>query len=178
MRIVIVGAPDTGKEELAKDLSQVLSCGYDLGLSAAGIPWNTLDRDGYQLGRNADYRVEVKLAVDRVFAVAAYDKQVWHGIYTHTLLDSVAYSTLRLLSFQEKETSQYMADKWVFTTGIIGAMMRDTFKADHIFFLPGGDEEIEEALKATLEISDLEYTVLTDDKLAKVKEVIKWTETS
>lgn len=178
MRIVLVGAPDTGKEKLANELSQILSCPYDAGLSAADISWNTLDFKGYELGLNADYRVEVKLAVDRAFSIQAYDRQVWHVVYSHTLLDSVAYSTLRMISFQEKESSQYIVDKWMFTTGVIGAMMRDTFKADHIFFLPGGDEEIEKALQMILDMNDLEYTVLDDDKLAKAKEMIKWTETS
>lgn len=170
MRIVLAGAPDTGKLNLANAICKQYSLGLETGVV---IPKT------YVLGRQADYRVELKLASDRAFVSQQHKTQAWHHVYTHSLLDSVAYSTLRLLDFREKDATQYMIDKWIMTTGVIAAMMRDTFEHDHLLFLTGGDKEISEMLVTVMDSAELKYTILDQDKdvnFAKAKEVIAWTE--
>lgn len=162
--IVLAGAPGTGKGALAEAIMKSTSYGtYHEGLPA-----------DLQVGRNADYRAEIALASDRCIIMNSMkDAPI---IFEHSLLDSVVYSTLRFIDFQERETSMNMVDKWMMVLGITSAMLHDTFQAGHVFFIPGGDPAIELALDAIVEYLDTPSTSLTgvyDDDLEVIEEWIK-----
>ena len=160
MKIYLVGAPSTDKTKLASAVQ-------------AAAPYLKLfvtpdDPDGPALGAQADYRTEMVLAVDRMRA--SMDSNDW--IFTGSLIDSVAHTavnfTARSSYLNADETALHLM-----TSHVIAAMLRDSFKHDYVFFLPGHSdefgEEIEIGLQAVLDTFGLSYVELGTDFDENVK---------
>ena len=120
--------------------------------------------DGNYRGSETDYRYAVKLAATQ----ATWENQSGLPVlFTHSLLDGLAYATLtteRHLKFQN--VSEYTRDKALLVLALIGAMFRDSFKADQILFLNLFEEdderyEIQERIRLILDEFQLPYTELT-----------------
>lgn len=153
MRIILVGAPGSGKRTKGRELRDALG----------NVELHDVMGDLYgdlQLGDLCDYRTEVAIATDRV--------DLGSGIHTHSLIDSLAHSATRLHRMMElKNVSDQQLLRWQVTTGLISLMLVDSFRHDLIFFLKGNDgsefgKTLEFALRATLEESELDFHELTD----------------
>lgn len=124
---VLVGAPGTNKLGIANELAS------DEFVERLAV--HSFFPPAYGLGLLADYRTELKIAADRATHLHRVDMPT---IYTHSLIDSLAYSLARVDVQQEFGTlTPSQRDTWSLTMGIIGCMLRDTFKADEIVFLKG-----------------------------------------
>lgn len=160
MRIILVGAPGSGKAKaveavLAVDTVEVvgdfdeLSMAYDV-----------------QIGDLADYRTEIALAGDRALQGSR------DGFFTYSLLDSVAHIAVRLNRILRTEAaSQDAKTRWLLTAHLVTTMLVDTFKADHVLYLPGNDgtdhsRKIEEALLELMDEMDIPYDTLTSPEEA------------
>jgi len=153
MKVVLVGAPGTGKNELLCELVKR----YKLS------PWRSpnalLDQ---VVGQLADYRTELRLAISRA-------QNPTHDLYDHSLIDSVAYTSTRYMNMLNNGTvSDEELFRWMMTFHMAALLLRDSFKADKVVFIPGNDGEsfskqIEEALLETLKQLKIEYDTLTED---------------
>lgn len=165
MRFVLVGAPGTNKGKISRSLSRSLGLFVHSGMT---IP------DGIAVGTLADYRVEIKLAVDRAFAMQAVGVPT---IYEHTLIDSLAYASLRFMDMRDlNNVDEYTQEKWATVTAIVGAMVRDTFRYDHVFVIEGGDDDLQKALVVALDAFGVSYSMLSGkykENLASIKYVIE-----
>lgn len=152
MKIILVGAPGSGKRTKGRELRDALNVElYDV----MGDLYGEL-----QLGDLSDYRTEVTIATDRL--------ALEEGIHTHSLIDSLAYATARLHRMLDlKNVSDDQIMRWHAATAVIALMFVDSFKSDLIFFLDGNDRSefgktLEFALKSILEESNLSFHELTN----------------
>lgn len=161
MRIILAGAPGSGKSKILQQLPEELIAAPD---RADG-------EERLQTGDLADYRTELAIAVSRV--------EQEDGVAKHSLLDSVAHTAVRLdRMIRNKSVSDKELGRWIATAQLVVMLLQDSFKYDKVFFIPGNDgtefaEQIEIALKALLEESQTNYTLTSVDKAAKlVKEQV------
>ncbi len=116
--------------------------------------------DNYR-GSHTDYRYELKLASEQ-----ALEKPEKHTLYTHSLIDGLAYSTLKVERYRKhKSVSEYTFNTALLTLALIGAMFRDSFKYDEIFFLdvfPKDTEGrvVQDRVQMVLDEFELPYTIL------------------
>lgn len=152
MRIILVGAPGSGKRTKGRELRDALG----------NVELHDVMGDLYgelQLGDLSDYRTEVTIATDRL--------ALEEGIHTHSLVDSLAYTATRLHRMLDlKNVSEDQIMRWHAATAVVALMFVDSFRSDLIFFLDGNDgsefsKSLEYALKATLEESELDFHELT-----------------
>lgn len=163
MRVLIIGAPDTGKRKIAAGVRDKLP---DLELQ--------LEPDHSHpeaaLGVMSDYRVELSLALERMWFA-----QKDHTVSTHSLVDSVVYSFNKIENGAEYMTGDEI-DRWLLTVPLIGSLLADSFKYDHIFFLPGSTEDtayIEETLQDVLTDFGLSYIELGSDVQENIKVIVE-----
>jgi hypothetical protein len=157
MRFVLVGVPGTDKGKLTRALARSLGISACSGLTVS---------DEFALGALADYRAELGLATDRCFQIQSEPKNP--TIFEHTLIDSLAYASLRYVMMRDyQNVDEYTQEKWASVAALAGAMLRDTFRYDHVFFISrtfegDGDveEEIQSALLSVLEGFGIPYTHL------------------
>jgi hypothetical protein len=181
-RFIIAGAPGAGKRELANQLLDKYP-GEFVHQRESFIYYGN-----FAVGTMADYRVELKIATDRIFTDWRDTDLMWSKsmLYTHTLLDSLAYATLALQRHTEYGgVTQYTLDKSAATMAVIGAMFRDSFRFNHIFlieraaFIDASFEghDVQERLKLILDEFRLPYTILTEERKEQwaddVEETIK-----
>jgi hypothetical protein len=120
-------------------------------------------KDARYTGITTDYRHELQLATR--YADDMMQKRDKPTLFTHSLLDSVAYASLKLERYMEHgAVSEYTQDKAILTFGVIGAMFKDTFKADEVLFLTmyraeeGEAYVIQERVRMILEEFSIPYT--------------------
>lgn len=156
--IVVVGAPGSGKSEIIQALAS-----KEEGLAE------------YAVGPLADYRYEVWLATQRV--MASMKEKESTRVYFHSLLDSVAHSTVRVTRLIELEDDVELL-RWQLTLHLIARMLIDSFRADKIIFLRGNDgqpfnKDVEDALAAALKEFNAEYvTVETPEQATQILQEI------
>jgi hypothetical protein len=173
MRFVLVGAPDTGKAKIIREVSERSTHRVSYSDSMYS------SQADYAVGYLADYRMELALAVERVFQAADDLGINSHVIYSHSLLDNVAYSAIRLISLRDGGASEYTLEKWRALVTIIAVMCRESFKSDHIFFLHSDDEEqatLENALLTVLDSFNLDFTTLDgteEENIETVNDIIR-----
>jgi hypothetical protein len=151
MRIVLVGAPNSGKSRLASVLTQ-----KNQSMKRSAPPQDLDKIMGKELayGMFTDYRVELKLAVDRALEMERLD----HAVYTHSLIDSLAYTARRLNRIANHGgISEDLAVSWVNVLELVSSLAIDSFRSDFIFFVQGGNVEQYEALREVLDAFQLSY---------------------
>lgn len=154
-KIVLVGSTGTGKGDLALQLAAK----FHLDIQQ-GLPPFEVDP---AIGELADYRMEVFLAVARVMNQS---QPSWHTVYTHTLVDSMAYPGVRLQTLLNSDLLTPDDElRWNLTLHTNALMAHDSFASDQVLFLPGNDgtdfsRRLEEALKIVLEEMNTKYVVL------------------
>lgn len=152
MRIILVGAPGSGKRTKGRELRDALG-NVEL-FDVMGDLYGEL-----QLSDLSDYRTEVTIATDRL--------ALEEGIHTHSLIDSLAYSATRLHRMLDlKNVSDGQMLRWQAATGLVALMFVDSFRADLIFLLSGNDgsefgKALEFALRTTVEESGIDFHELT-----------------
>jgi hypothetical protein len=166
MRIVLVGAPGTGKDVFSNDLHQALK---DKGfvLPIAGSSNDYMAHYGKAVGALADYRIELSLAVRRAISMQDLENAIFEG----SLLDSVAYSAARYKRLIDEDlVDDQVGYTWWLTMSLITSMLRDTFRADHVIYIkPANANEfkadINEALLAVMKELKIEYREVYEDQL-------------
>jgi hypothetical protein len=157
-RFYIVGAKDVGKRPLADDLLERFTG------KLAHQDESFIHYGGYAVGTLADYRVEMRIASDRVTLPKYYSDDPKPVIYTHSLIDSLVYSTLRFERLNELEsTQQYTLEKAVMVMTMIGTFIRDTFEYDHVFLILTDEPENEaweEMAQTALDAFEIDHTIL------------------
>lgn len=149
MIITIVGAPDTGKGDVALKLNESLSIPATSG---------RLLGDEILVGPLADYRTELWLAADRAIYDRTKDRIFWHS-----LIDSMAYVSVRLAGIINVDpTNQLTITRWTMTFDMVLLMTQDGYKSDHTLYLPykGDDEdskEIDGGIRATLDSLEIPH---------------------
>lgn len=160
-KFFILGAPDTGKRRLANGLMDRFAEEL-IHQSETTI----YDRSGYAVDGLADYRVEVKIAAERATAPKSFQKPKTI-LYTHSLLDSLIYSTLKYERVVSHENvDQYLLEKSVMVMTLAAAFIRDTFEYDHVFFILTDHEDkkaYESMAKNVLDGFEIDHTVLRGD---------------
>lgn len=165
----LVGTPGTNKSKVANKLAadyftQKLSVWGESSL------WPQFSATGFF----ADYRAEMLVAARRSTRLHTSDMAT---IYTHSLIDSLSYSLIRLDTQVNSGASEKTLETWALTMGLIGCMFRDTFKADEIFFLmadfdPETDQaKIQETLGFVLDGYEVSYTILDADSETVVDDI-------
>lgn len=155
MRVVLVGAPGSGKTELVEALRDRFMVVRDPTLKISS---------SYALGQLADYRVELLVAAQRAHLDPPRKKR---QLCCHSLIDSLTYSAVRVANMVKYvNVDEQTLERWWLTAYMISALFLDTFTADHVFFLPGHDntswsEQIENTLRETLESIEIKYVQLT-----------------
>jgi len=125
---VIVGAPDTNKEKISDELAR------DFFTEQLFVHSGLFGKEPY-LGMLSDYRVDTLIMAQRATLLHRVDRPT---LYTHSLIDSLAYSLVRVDNQQtHQNVSLKQQETWALTMGLAGVMLRDTFKADEIFFVVG-----------------------------------------
>lgn len=170
-RVVVVGAPGTGKGQLVLDLARKNGLFDISGMTT---------HPDLATGTLADYRVEMKLAIDRCFDMQVDEPR----IFEHTLIDSLAYAATRAITISQMvgEDDPTLL-KWTALTGLIGSLLSDSFKADQVFFIEAqtDDEQtvaIENALRSVLEATSLNFTTLSgtpEENMAEAHRVLQET---
>lgn len=165
---ILVGAPGTNKSAIAEKLAKELD--GDLTIHRDEL----LDSK-YALGITADYRIELMLATSRIF-----EKPDRPTIYTHSLLDNLAYVSFALARYNYSPgVSSEQVDRMVLLTGVIGLMLHDSFSYDHVFFLqkefdPDDDYEqnsIQQLLDLILVNYQINYSILDADDESVVEKI-------
>lgn len=168
MRIVLVGAKDSGKRELANKLQEKLG-DYKITPSVEDFT------DPFAIGPLADYRTELTIAIDRV-----YNRYIDNLIQVNSLIDSFAYSATRLMSVLESD-NRLDITRWLLTNQLIVLLIRDSFETDVILFLESDpkdifDQKINGILKEELNQLNVSYTTLEgnlDEQLRVALEVVE-----
>lgn len=155
MNIVIVGVPGVGKGQLASDLHAALKKNHDIVLPVVESD-DYMGHFGKAVGHLADYRIELNMAARRAVAMNDYKG----AIYEVSLIDSVAYAICRYRDLLERASDEEDAYRWWLVSQTTAAMLRDTFKADHILYVPGFPEDgfykdLQEAFEAIFEEFEL-----------------------
>src|SRR5688500_751332 len=128
MKIAIVGAPGSGKTELAKAL--------DEGLSNATIVDDYAEKIGREndiaIGGDASYIGKLYVVLGRrALERKAEADGAKHTISCGTMIDSSVYATYEAVSGQ----TQF---HWVRVTNfmnLLGSLFQDTWRYDHVFVL-------------------------------------------
>jgi hypothetical protein len=151
MKYIIVGAPGTGKEDIAMKLQKETNLGATSGWFPGGeIP----------IGFLADYRTELYLASSRAISTTE-DIILWHS-----LIDSVAYASLRLTGLINFDsTNQQEMGRWGIVFDACLSMLTDGYNSDLTLYVPykGDDQDskdLDEALNATLNSFDIPFKTI------------------
>lgn len=162
MRIVLIGAPGSGKQVIAEALAEATGKMLFLELEHQELAW----------GPMADYRLEAQTAMRRALNMPTLDDT----IFKHTVLDSMAYSTRRLvLAVEASDFENYI--RYSNLVGFLSVVVSDSLQADYYFFCAGNDgedfsDEIEEALAYSVEALDLPLIVLEGTDLQKAEQAV------
>jgi len=167
MKIVLVGAPDSGKFNVSDKLAAYFDekKNPESIWAACEIDIDMGDEDG---GFLYDYREELRLAVTR--ATSASDTAT---VSHHSLIDSNSYTVVRLLDLVNQDpTNSREIERWFNVLGIVSIMLEDGYKADHTLYLPylGSDSnysDLDKALFATLKEYEIPYREI--DPLGEVE---------
>jgi len=127
MRIVLLGPPNSGKQEWAQKL-KVPTKDRETYYISTIPPEYMLEANDITgaLGAFSDYRTELYLASIRAHNQVMLDDCV----YTHSPLDSYVNIVARLNMLEEGNLT---TDGWVWTLMAAGTMLKDSFKYDKIF---------------------------------------------
>jgi hypothetical protein len=130
MNIVFVGAPGSYKWEVSTGLFEAMN--------KDDIEFYRLTQDPVlkqvpqATGSLADYREELLLASQRATYGPIINEE--RTIFTHSLIDSFAYATVRYKFMAEMDSaSDDTIFSWWLTVNTIGRIFRDTFKADKVY---------------------------------------------
>jgi deoxyadenosine/deoxycytidine kinase len=119
--IVLAGAPDTGKRDLARKLADKLGGGY--------VEMEETDQD---IGFLTDYRRELQLAIRRM----SLGYHMMPVVHTHSLLDNLVYSLGKVEQASKwGNVSQETDERNALTAALIGAIFYDSYNVDKILFL-------------------------------------------
>lgn len=155
MRIVLAGADGSGKRELVRELNKLFP-EFDVSepdTEAIYAPW--------AVGSLADYRTELMIATERAAVMAGTNI-----LFTHSLLDSVVYASVRLMLMPQNNVLNL--SRWYHTQIVITHMLRDSWKSDLVFFLRGNNgehfqKEVERGFEIVFDELDLRPVILDDD---------------
>lgn len=88
-------------------------------------------------------------------------------MYTHSLIDSLAYTLVRLDTLVTQNVgSEQTRETWALTMGVIGIMLRDTFKSDETFFLhadfekDSDEDKLQEVYESILQAFEVNYVTI------------------
>lgn len=165
MIIALVGAPGSGKAQLASVAKT------EMGFEVIEDRCYTIpDRFDVPVGMMADYRTEVYLAYQRIFQLHSLRKRKGRFILTHSLIDSVAYTTLKADDLIRTNSPMEASLRWTMAAMTISTGADDSFVSDLVVFLPGFEDDglaFNERLSAQLneiqEYSIPESVVLPND---------------
>lgn len=133
MRVLLVGAPGSLKNETWRYLQNDYKYwGYNINL-----PDVLGSSEAPALGALADYRTELLIAAHRAHVRDYKDVEV----YLNSLIDSLAYATVRLAYNVADPISDEQTERLLLTEMVIGAFVRDTLSYDLVFLFPGYDGE-------------------------------------
>lgn len=125
----------------------------------------------YALGPTADYRIELKLALNRALK-RTHDLPV---LYTHSLIDNLAYSTFAVARAKDFQAVAIgTAERLVLAMTIISQILTDSFKYEHLFFLHGDFDleedfeqyELQTLLQMIMDSYELNYSIIEADEHA------------
>jgi hypothetical protein len=166
----LVGAPDTGKEQVALSLRAFLNEGECEDCFDYDPKRLTLAHE--QGGYLTDYRSELLIAANR--ATAPADRNL---VLTHSLIDSVAYVGLQVKALLEEDDTNPDVIRWGTTFNACLQMLVDSKQPDRVLYLPyeGDDDkarDLDEAIQDVLDTLEISYTEINPSE-----EVATWIST-
>lgn len=138
-------------------------------LRTPGNPEDTGDHDGFALGPLADYRQELRISTQRVRFLSNNNPLMSKRdlIFTHSLIDSVAYPTVRLFNMiNSGSVSEDEVFRWEMLLNMNALLLRDTQPEVPVIFLAGNDgdyfnQNLETAIRSILNDWGIPHTELT-----------------
>jgi nicotinamide riboside kinase len=174
MRIGLVGAPESGKSDLAIALAAALK---DKGVVMVVDDYveQITDRSDTALGSMATYLGNLQVAVGRMeFENKALEDSPDVLITCGTIIDTIVYNALHhMVHLSTRRKDQRILDHYYeradASTKLLALMMADTWKYDHVFYLPLSEDgqdwykEIDKELAPAIRMTGAEFTTLDDD---------------
>jgi hypothetical protein len=161
MNIGLVGPPDAGRKDLLLAIREMDQGATLPDLELLRDPTLTqAEVDGLAVGRHADYRTEIQLAVGRARDSWMYRDA--NAMFSHTLLDSSMYTIIRLADLvvdEDPEAPEFQ--RWLLTTDVISQIVRDSYRTDLLLYLPAREtdwfvETVEDGLERVFRILGLD----------------------
>lgn len=169
-RFYLVGAPSIGKAKIANELAER----FDERLAIFDEHFNT----PWALGTVADYRIELHLALSRFMRDC--DMPTLHS---HSLIDNLAYITYALSRYKLGTVALGTVERAILTMTILGTILRDSFKYDHVFFMradfdPNEDcdqYQLQTILQMILDDYQINYSIIDvdEDAIDKISGVLE-----
>lgn len=157
MKIILIGAPGSGKSDIAKRLARNLNRDWMKPSDISGIPasvhaqrWVVIDgyidrltkRTGCVYGKEADYEHNLQIVVKRWTLEAEADHQGCSTITCGSMYETLFWSSLiNSLIPPSEEAFVYETEVAQIAMGFLGEMERRTFNYNAIFYLPWSEEQ-------------------------------------
>jgi ABC-type dipeptide/oligopeptide/nickel transport system ATPase component len=180
MKIALIGAPGSGKSELADALTQKLD--GSVAIIDDYVEAIARDESGLCTGICASYISNLYILLGRYARERKVQDKADHSITCGTMIETAVYATLNAVKGQRE------AD-WVRVTnlmGIFGSFKNDTYDYDHVFLLPlenpqegTAAEKVDKNLFMSVNAFGYHYTPLTgplDERLEKALKIIEGSE--
>jgi len=168
--LYLVGAPGTKKDEIARALEERFP-------NNLTYKTENLENTPYALGSVADYRIELKLALER-----SLEKPSGATLYTHSVLDNLAYLSFAISRYQMGTVGEETVQRAVLAWTLTGLILTDSFKNDHVFLLQGKFDpeddyesaELQIILQMILDQYQVNYSIIDvdDDPVEKIAETL------
>jgi nicotinamide riboside kinase len=176
--VYLVGAPKTGKTQVAKKLAATLANSRIVDCPTKA----QVKQLNYPLGNLADYRIETYLANMRALECmgnSPKNKDVEWLIVANSPLTNLAYAVSILENISTyTEPDEDEVEQWMVTVFYLIRLCKDTVWNDNFIFLAGNDgtefgQQLEQNLKNALYEFSLEFNTVEGKVLQKYEKAAK-----
>ncbi len=179
MKIALIGAPGSGKTNLAQQLTAEI--GYPV---VDGYVERLEGRSNYSLGYSADVVRNIMVATERLAAVRYAERELEGHICCGTVIESSCYTAMWIaetLETHEVEDRPIQIIRADLTMNFFAMLLADTWDYSRTLYLPlpadtgtEFDRRLDFSIRDALAMMNVDHTPLTEeDRFAQALELIK-----